>query len=75
MTPVSHVDGSKTDEMPDHSAERSNAASGYLVIALGIAGAAFERGSPPFTAPIEEVLAFWAMPLIRTLSRGRKYAT
>jgi hypothetical protein len=30
------------------------------VIALGVAGAAFERGSPPFTAPIEEVVAFWS---------------
>jgi hypothetical protein len=46
--------------MSEHSVERWNAASGYLVIALGIAGAAFERGSPPFTAPIEEVVAFWS---------------
>ena len=43
-----------------HSTERWNAASGYVVIVLGIAGAAFERGSPPFTAPIEDVVAFWA---------------
>jgi hypothetical protein len=47
-------------DMSDYSIERRNAASGYLVIALGIAGAAFERGSPPFTAPIEEVVAFWS---------------
>jgi hypothetical protein len=40
--------------------ERWNAASGYLVIVPGIAGAAFERGSPSFTAPIEEVVAFWS---------------
>lgn len=35
-------------------------ASGYLVIVLGMAGAAFERGSPPSTAPIDEVIAFWS---------------
>jgi hypothetical protein len=46
--------------MSEHSAERWNAASGYLVILLGIGGAAFERGSPPFTAPVEEVVAFWS---------------
>jgi hypothetical protein len=47
--------------MSEHPAERWNAASGYLVILLGIAGTAFERGSPPLTAPIEEVAAFWSM--------------
>jgi hypothetical protein len=46
--------------MSVHPTERWNAASGYLVILLGIAGAAFERGSPPLTAPIEEVAAFWS---------------
>ena len=60
MTAVSHVDRSKADELPRHSTERWNAASGYLVVVLGIAGAAFERGSPPFTAPIEDVMAFWS---------------
>lgn len=30
------------------------------MIALGIAGAAFERGSPPMTAPIPEIIAFWS---------------
>ena len=40
--------------------ERWNGASGYVVIVLGIAGAAIERGSPSFTAPIEEVVAFWS---------------
>ena len=46
--------------MSDRSTGRWNAASGDLLIALGIAGAAFERGSPPLTAPIEEVVAFWS---------------
>ena len=49
-----------TDDMSEHSAERWNAASGYLVILLGVAGAAFERGSPPLTAPIAELVAFWS---------------
>jgi len=35
------------------------AASGYLVLALGIAAAAFERGAPPANAPAEESLAFF----------------
>jgi hypothetical protein len=60
MTPVVHGDPSKADERYPHSTERWNAASGYLVIVLGIAGAAFERGSPSFTAPIEDVIAFWS---------------
>ncbi len=54
------LDRTQADQMSDHSTERCNAASGYVVIALGIAGAAFERGSPPLTAPIEEVVAFWS---------------
>jgi hypothetical protein len=54
------LDRTQADQMSDHSTERWNAASGYVVIALGIAGAAFERGSPPLTAPIEEVVAFWS---------------
>lgn len=40
--------------------ERWGATSGYLVILLGIAGAALERGGPPANAPIEEVVAFFA---------------
>ncbi|MCZ7571676.1 MAG: hypothetical protein M5U01_24260 [Ardenticatenaceae bacterium] len=40
--------------------ERWGAATGYLVLALGVAGAAFERGAPPANAPIEETLAFFA---------------
>ncbi len=40
--------------------ERWGAATGYLVFALGIVGAAFERGAPPASAPIEETLAFFA---------------
>ena len=39
--------------------ERWGAASGYLVLALGIAAAAFERGAPPANAPAEESLAFF----------------
>ncbi|MDF2629548.1 MAG: hypothetical protein K0R39_3379 [Symbiobacteriaceae bacterium] len=39
--------------------DRLNAASGYLVIALGLAAAAFERGAPPATAPPAEALAFF----------------
>ncbi|HYF76426.1 MAG TPA: hypothetical protein VD973_04815 [Symbiobacteriaceae bacterium] len=38
--------------------ERWHAATGYLVIALGLAAAAFERGAPPATAPAAEALAF-----------------
>jgi hypothetical protein len=60
MTPVSPVDRTKAATTPERSLERRNAASGYIVIVLGIAGAAFERGSPPSTAPIEEVIAFWS---------------
>ena len=57
MKPFSHVDWSRADASK-HSTERWNAASGYVVIVLGIAGAAFERGSPLLTAPIDEVVAF-----------------
>jgi hypothetical protein len=39
--------------------ERWGAATGYLVLALGIAAAAFERGAPPANAPVEESLAFF----------------
>ena len=59
MKSFSHVHWSRADAA-QHSSERWNAASGYLVIGLGIAGAAFERGSPPFTAPVEQVVAFWS---------------
>lgn len=38
--------------------ERWESASGYLVILLGLAAAAFERGAPPATAPVEETLSF-----------------
>lgn len=38
--------------------DRWEAATGYLVLALGIAAAAFERGAPPASAPAEEALAF-----------------
>src|SRR5688572_29446349 len=44
--------------MSGWNSERWNAASGYLVILLGIAGAAFERGGPAANAPIEDTLRF-----------------
>jgi hypothetical protein len=44
--------------MNEKNWERWGAATGYLVFALGIAGAAFERGAPPANAPVEESLAF-----------------
>lgn len=40
--------------------ERWGAATGYLVFALGVAAATFERGAPPANAPVEETLAFIA---------------
>ena len=40
--------------------ERWSAASGYVVILFGIAGAALERGGPPLNAPVEETLAFFS---------------
>ena len=40
--------------------ERWGAATGYLVLALGVAGAAFERGAPPANAPVEQSLAYFA---------------
>lgn len=40
--------------------ERWSAATGYLVVALGVAAAAFERGAPPANAAAEESLAFFA---------------
>lgn len=46
--------------MKETNWERWGAATGYLVIALGVAGAAFERGAPPANAPIHEALAFLA---------------
>jgi hypothetical protein len=39
--------------------ERWGAASGYLILALGIAAAAFERGSPPANAPLGATLAYF----------------
>ena len=38
----------------------SAAASGALVIVFGIAGASFERGSPPANASIDQVVLFWS---------------
>jgi hypothetical protein len=39
--------------------ERWGAATGYVVLVLGIAAAAFERGAPTANAPAEESLAFF----------------
>ena len=45
---------------PDETtSQRAHAASGFLVVLLGIAGASFERGSPPASAPIDDAIAFW----------------
>jgi len=44
--------------MDENRWERWGAASGYVVLALGIAAAAFERGAPPAGAPVEETVAF-----------------
>lgn len=38
--------------------ERRGAMSGYLVIVLGMAAAAFERGAPAANAPVAESIAF-----------------
>jgi len=40
--------------------DRRAAMSGYLVIALGVAAAAFERGAPNANAPIAESIAFYS---------------
>ena len=40
--------------------ERWAAASGYVVVLFGIAGAAFERGGPPLNAPVEQTIAFFS---------------
>ncbi|HWH68546.1 MAG TPA: hypothetical protein VNT26_04135 [Candidatus Sulfotelmatobacter sp.] len=58
--------------------ERWEAAIGYLVVALGIAAAAFERGAPPANAPAAEAVAFFtqyrrellAQSLLFVLSAG-----
>lgn len=58
--------------------ERWGAATGYLVLALGIAAAAFERGAPDATATPAETLAFFttysselrAQSLLFVLSAG-----
>jgi hypothetical protein len=38
--------------------KRWAAASGYVVILFGVAGAAFERGGLPPNAPVEQTIAF-----------------
>lgn len=45
--------------MNELKSERLSAATGYLVLALGLAAAAFERGAPPATAPAAEALTFF----------------
>jgi hypothetical protein len=40
--------------------ERRGAMTGYLVVALGVAAAAFERGAPSANAPIAESIAFYS---------------
>ena len=58
--------------------ERWGAASGYAVLALGVAAAAFERGAPPANAPIEDAVAYFvtyrrellAQSLLFVLSAG-----
>ena len=42
------------------SPERRAAMSGYLVIVLGVAATAFERGAPSANAPIAESIAFYS---------------
>lgn len=44
--------------MTERNWERWEPASGYLVLALGLVAAAFERGAPPAGAPIEQTLGF-----------------
>lgn len=46
--------------MNPNSSERWGAATGYLVLIIGLAGAAFERGGPAADAPVAEALAFFA---------------
>jgi hypothetical protein len=46
--------------MNEKNGERWGAATGYLVVVLGLAAAAFERGSPPANAPAEQILAYFA---------------
>ena len=43
------------------SRDRWHAASGYVVILLGIAGAAFERGAPAATAPPQAIGVFFSV--------------
>ncbi len=40
--------------------ERWAAASGYVVVLFGVAGAAFERGGPPLNAPVDQTIAFFS---------------
>ena len=47
--------------LPGPNAERWHAASGYLVVLFGVAGAAFERGSPPANAPVDQLMTFVAI--------------
>lgn len=44
--------------MNDRASLRWIAASGYLVLVLGIGGAAMERGAPPLSAPVADMMDF-----------------
>jgi hypothetical protein len=46
------------------------AASGYVVVLFGVAGAAFERGGPPLNAPVEETIAFFSTYRSELLSQS-----
>jgi hypothetical protein len=46
------------------------AASGYVVVGFGIAGAAFERGGPPLNAPVDQTIAFFSTYRSELLSQS-----
>jgi hypothetical protein len=50
--------------------ERSAAASGYIVVLFGVAGAAFERGAPPLNAPVDQTIAFFSAYRSELLSQS-----
>jgi hypothetical protein len=50
--------------------ERWAAASGYVVVLFGFAGAAFERGGPPLNAPVDQTIAFFSKYRSELLSQS-----
>jgi hypothetical protein len=50
--------------------ERWAAASGYVVVLFGVAGAAFERGGPPLNAPVDQTIAFFSTYRSELLSQS-----